>query len=53
MKNNLAIQAVMMMEENLPYLREWIGYHIYLGVDKLFIYDNNGSQGDPGLSTKK
>ena len=31
-------------------MREWIGYHIYLGVDKFFIYDNNGSVGEVNKS---
>ena len=27
--------------ENIPYMREWLGYHIHLGVDKFFLYDNS------------
>ena len=47
-KNSLAIQTVLKFDENLPYLREWIGYHMYLGFDKFFLYDNNGTVGHPG-----
>ena len=41
----------MRMEENLVYMREWIGYHIYLGADKIFIYDNYGSHGNLNRAT--
>ena len=41
----------MRMEENLAYMREWIGYHIYLGADKIFIYDNYGSHGNLNRAT--
>jgi hypothetical protein len=32
-------------------MREWIGYHIYMGVDKFFVYDNNGTRGEINKST--
>lgn len=41
--NFLGIQVVFRMIENLPYLREWLGYHVNLGVDKFFLYDNSNS----------
>ena len=28
------------------FLREWVGYHINLGVDKFFIYDNSETTGN-------
>ena len=40
------------MEENLAFLREWIGYHLHLGVDKFILYDNYGSVGDKHGGTK-
>lgn len=49
-KNFIAIQAVMKINENIPYLREWIAYHMLTGIDKFFIYDNNGTLGEPGRS---
>lgn len=45
-RNYLAIQTVFRMEENLPFLREWLAYHITHGVDKFFLYDNVATQGD-------
>ena len=41
----LAIQTVLIMKENLPFLREWIIYHLHIGFDKIFLYDNTGSVG--------
>lgn len=31
------------MVENVEYMREWIGYHLNLGIDKFFVYDNSNS----------
>ena len=42
-KNAIAIHIVLKMVENIQYLREWIGYHLNLGVDKFFFYDNSNS----------
>ena len=42
-KNAIAIHLVLKMVENIEYLREWIGYHLNLGVDKFFVYDNSNS----------
>ena len=39
------------MEENLAYMREWIGYHINLGVDKFFLYDNSETKGNLNRAT--
>jgi len=41
----LAIQTVFIVKENLPFLREWILYHLHIGFDKIFLYDNTGSIG--------
>ena len=41
----LAIQTVFIVKENLPFLREWIIYHLHIGFDKIFLYDNTGSIG--------
>ena len=41
----LGIQTVFILKENLPFLREWIIYHLHIGFDKIFIYDNTGSVG--------
>ena len=41
----LGIQTVLLIKENLPFLREWIIYHLHIGFDKIFLYDNTGSIG--------
>ena len=49
----LAIQVVLIIKENIPYLREWIIYHLNLGVDKIYLYDNTGSIGFAGSDKNK
>jgi hypothetical protein len=49
----LAIQAVLIIKENIPFLREWIIYHINLGVDKIYLYDNTGTIGVDGSDKNK
>jgi hypothetical protein len=49
----LAIHTVLIMKENMPYLREWIVYHINLGFDKIYLYDNTGSIGRDGSDKNK
>lgn len=40
-KNELAIVCIAKNEG--PYLKEWIEYHKFIGVDKIFFYDNESS----------
>ena len=47
----LNIQSVLIIKENIPFLREWIIYHINLGFDKIYLYDNTGSIGVDGSTT--
>jgi len=37
----IAIQSVFIAKENILFLQEWIDYHIFLGVDYFFLYDNS------------
>ena len=46
----LNIQTVLIIKENIPFLREWIIYHINIGFDKIYLYDNTGSIGVDGSS---
>ncbi len=39
----LGIQTVFKMKENLFFLREWMIYHINLGFEKFYLYDNSNS----------
>lgn len=46
----LGIQTVFIVKENLPFLREWIIYHLHIGFDKIVLYDNTGSMGHEGTT---
>ncbi|CAN1187643.1 Glycosyltransferase family 92 protein RCOM_0530710 [Linum perenne] len=37
--------ACTMLWNQAPFIREWIMYHSYLGVERWFIYDNNSDDG--------
>lgn len=39
--HNLAIGAI--MKDEGPYLKEWLEYHILVGVEKFYLYDNGSS----------
>lgn len=41
---HVALCAMAKMENN--YLREWVEYHLNLGFDHIFIYDNNDKDGE-------
>jgi len=43
-KYRLAIQTVFLVRENILFLKEWLVYHIELGVDHFYLYDNTGCQ---------
>lgn len=40
-KNEVAIGAIMKNEG--PYLKEWLDFHILVGVNKFFLYDNDST----------
>ena len=44
MKDKIAICAIA-KNENL-YIRDWVEYHKNLGIDKIFLYDNNDIDGE-------
>jgi hypothetical protein len=48
----LNIQTVLIIKENIPFLREWIIYHLNLGFDKIYLYDNTGSIGYDSSTNK-
>lgn len=41
----LAIHTVFLPKENNIFLEEWIDYHLNLGFDQIYIYNNHGSTG--------
>ncbi|MBQ0013521.1 MAG: glycosyltransferase family 92 protein [Proteobacteria bacterium] len=40
-KNTLSIGAI--MKDEGPYLKEWLDFHILVGVDKFYLYDNGST----------
>lgn len=50
---SFAIHTVFILEENLPFIREWIIYHKLLGFNKFYLYDNTGSVGRNGSDKNK
>jgi hypothetical protein len=47
-KYTLVLQTVFLVNENVHWLEEFIRYHLAIGVDHFFLYDNNGSTGGDG-----
>lgn len=37
----IAITSVLIIKENILFLEEWIDYHLLLGFDKIYLYDNS------------
>jgi hypothetical protein len=44
-KIKLAIHTVFLPKENNIFLEEWIDYHLNLGFDQIYLYNNHGSTG--------
>ena len=38
---NIAIHTVFILKENILFLEEWINYHMLLGFNKFYLYDNS------------
>ncbi len=49
----LGLHTVFILKENIPFLREWIIYHLNLGFDKIYLYDNTGSIGRDSSTQSK
>ena len=41
----VGIHAVFIAKENILFLKEWVLYHKYIGVEHFFLYDNSGGGG--------
>ncbi|NOY16676.1 MAG: glycosyltransferase family 92 protein [Gammaproteobacteria bacterium] len=44
----VAIHTVFLPRENLFFIKEWLAYHTYIGIDHFYLYDNTGSIGRGG-----
>ena len=42
---SVGIHTVFIARENILFLKEWLLYHRYMGVEHFFLYDNSGSHG--------
>lgn len=46
----VGIHTVFIAKENILFLKEWILYHKYMGIEHFFLYDNSGGDGiRPGV----
>ena len=41
MELNIAINSVLIIKENILFLEEWLDYHVMLGFNKIYLYDNS------------
>ena len=48
----LAIHTVFILKENILFLEEWIYYHILLGFNKFYLYDNSKMNKVTGFDNK-
>lgn len=45
--NEIAIGAI--MKDEGPYLKEWLDFHILVGIKKFFLYDNDSTDNTPEI----
>lgn len=45
------IHTIFVLRENILFLNEWIQYHLSIGIDKIFLYDNSLSTGRDGSNS--
>lgn len=43
-----AIHSVFILKENIAFMEEWIDYHLNVGLDRFFLYDNSKVQRSGG-----
>lgn len=49
----IAIHSVFIAKENILFLEEWIDYHMQLGIDEFFLYDNSKVEKVVGFDAPK
>lgn len=49
----IAIHSVFIVKENILFLEEWIDYHIQLGIDSFYLYDNSKVEKVNGFDAPK
>lgn len=40
-KRKIVIHSIFIAKENILFLQEWLDYHIFLGIDYFYLYDNS------------
>lgn len=48
----IAIHTIFVLRENILFMDEWVKYHLSIGFDKIFLYDNSKSIGIDGGNAK-
>lgn len=43
-ENKCSIHTIFILKENILFLEEWLKYHIHIGFNKFYLYDNSGSK---------
>ena len=51
--SKIAIHSVFIVKENILFLEEWIDYHIQIGVDAFYLYDNSKVEKRTGIDAHK
>ena len=49
----IAIHSVFILKENIYFLEEWIDYHMNLGFNKFYLYDNSKVQKTGGCHNNR
>lgn len=44
----LSIQTVFNLRENILFIEEWISYHMLIGFDHFYLYNNSKATGTDG-----
>lgn len=52
MKHFLSFHTIFILDENIKWLEEFLIYYIHIGFDHFYLYDNEGTSGGDGSSTK-
>ena len=44
-KTNYGLVICAIFKNEVPYMREWIEYHLHVGVEHFYLYNNNSTDG--------
>lgn len=49
-RDRISIHTIYIPIENIMHLKDWLEYHMFIGVDHFYLYDNSGSTKTDGAS---